>query len=150
MGPWGGRRDDGGRRGDGWALRGGNAEHVAERAQDARRGGGGGEEGRGFGLGEEGFEAQRVGDGFVAEFGDEPAFGGGEARGGGAAAARARRARGAAFGEAIGQAGEAAGGAGEAGPEQEDEADAARIAQEGVRDEGGEGEQDGSQALRDC
>ncbi len=120
---------------------------MAERAQDARGGGAGGEEFHGGGFGKDGFELDGVGDGLVAEIGDEPAAGAGEVDGVRAGvAARFARAGGLAGGEAGGEALEAGGGAGEAGPERDDDADAARIAQEGVRDEGGEGHEEDAQA----
>ena len=66
---------------------------MAEWAEDAGGGGAGREEGGGLGVREEGFEVVGVGDGFVAEVSHEPAVGGGEVDGGGAAWSReARRA----------------------------------------------------------
>jgi hypothetical protein len=119
------------------------AQHAAERAEDAAGSGGCGEEVGDTRFGEQGFELGGVDGGLLRQGADEPAVAGGErGRLGGAGfwATEPWRAElwQAVGGEAGHQVVEAAGGAGEAGPERDDEGHEAGIAEETVRHQGGE------------
>ena len=131
---------------DGTRARGEGAdgEHAGDRAEDALRGRGQGEEFGGAGLGEQGLKLGGTGRGLGAEGGHQPATAGGEGFGTamGAAVAGCAGFWETAGGEAGHQALEAAGGAIDAGPERNDESGETGLAQETPGDQGGEGGED--------
>ena len=89
-GDWAGRADGFGARGEAKFGRRGEAEHVAEGADDAAGLGGGAEEFGGVRAGEEDVQPVGVAGGGVADGGDEPGLAAGEAGFGGSRAGRAR------------------------------------------------------------
>ena len=123
---------------------------MAERVEDAARGGGGGEEFGDAGAGEEVLELAGDAVAVMGQGVGEPGVALGEARAAGARGAGLLRAMGAgagAGGEVGHEAGEALAGAVEAGAERGDMGDEAGVAQEGVGDVGDQcAEDDGEQA----